>query len=361
MINEEAIQRAVHDIRETESRLQSFASHLKKNSPEFGANDLLDSKLMVPVVDSEVNGSISAVDGGLLAEELHSLDLLLVRSAAVVFKYEHSKLKSYSFIPSGFPPYDVFTPAALDTHEFAWFKNLKRLNSEISRALEIVKIHSVDALFLDGSIVPQLSDKPPHDSPLYADYRLLVKQLLELYAVCEEKNCMLLGIIKDSKGKHFLSLLKRELSLPAAQTQILERTNDTAFIFTLLEPKQRTFAFRYSALPEHPILKDLGVFRERICSVYLKAVKYDRPLRIDFLLPQQETKHPLSFVNRLTSLVYSLSKHNPKYAYPPVLIEADLRAAMHPKEMDLVYKRVASSLGFQPSIFKLRRHSRPFR
>ena len=93
--------------------------------------------------------------------------------------------------------------------------------------------------------------------------------------------------------------------------------------------------------------------------MYLKPVKYDRPVRVDFLIPKNE--NPKAFAEKLSTLVHSLSKLNRQYAAPAILIEADLRAAARPEEMEALYSRIFSQIGMKPSILKLRRNDRPFR
>lgn len=357
MINESAIKNAVEQIRSSESAQKRIAQKMRHEKREISFREAHEGKLIFEVQDIDVNGKIAAVDGGLLAQELHSIDIVLVRAAAVVFEYGGSKLGKHHYHPSSFPDYEVFTPSALEAHEAIWFRNIARLEKEITAAIETIEKYSPNALFLDGSIVPQVSDKPAKESEVYLHYEELIKKYNRLYSLSEKSNCLLLGIIKDSRGKQFLNLAERHLGLSELDISALRKTNDSSFLFNLLNERERTFAFKYASISEHPILRDLRGHGERISSFYLKAVKYDRPLRIDFLLPENDGKR----IGEIASLVYSLSKHNSQYAYPAILIEADLRAALDPKELEIVYDRIFNSVGMSPSIFKLRRNTRPFR
>ena len=355
----EQIARAVGEIRAFEEKLTKLTSHIRKENPKLSSKDALEEKLFLGTPDVEFTGKITAVDGGILANELHALDLFLIRSVAASFSYENGRLCGHSFYPAAFPEPEATTEYALDSHESNWLKNIKRLNSEIKCATGAVKKETPAVLFLDGSIIPQVADKPAANSKVYAHYEELVGNYLELFRLCESQGVMLAGIIKDSRGKHFLSLVEKEMALPPGEADLLTKTNDTAFLFSLLQEKERTLAFQYATFSDHPILKDFKGFAEKVCSFYLKPVKYDRPLRVDFLLPKNQEIG--AYVQTLSSLVYSLSKHNRQYAYPAVLIEADLRAAMDPQELDRVYDTYFAQAGMSASTFKLRRNSRPFR
>ncbi len=105
---------------------------------------------------------------------------------------------------------------------------------------------------------------------------------------------------------------------------------------------------------EHQVLKDLNDWGARVNAFYLKAVERDRPMRIEFL----EGKR--SF-DEIASLIFTLSRINKNYAYPAVLIEADLRAALEQGELDRVYGELVARTGLRSSVLKLKRDSRPFR
>ncbi|MFH1751209.1 MAG: DNA double-strand break repair nuclease NurA [Candidatus Micrarchaeota archaeon] len=357
MINETAIRNAAEQIRRSESLQQRIAEAIRKDASSISFRESLEEHLLFEIPETEVNGKIAAVDGGLLSEELHSIDIVLVRAAAAIFEYEGSKLKKHHYYPSSFPDYEVHTPSALEAHEAIWYRNIARLEMEVNAATETIEKYSPLALFMDGSIVPQVSDKPAKESAVHALYEKLAEDYRKLFSLSEKSNCLLVGIIKDSRGKHFLNLAEKHMGLAPSDIEVLKKTNDSSFLFNLLKEGERTFAFKYASISEHPILRDLGEHSGRISSFYLKAVKYDRPLRIDFLLPENDGGR----IEQVASLVYALSRQNRQYAYPAILIEADLRAALDPKELEIVYDRIFNSVGMSSSIFKLRRNTRPFR
>ncbi|VVB98593.1 Uncharacterised protein [uncultured archaeon] len=149
-------------------------------------------------------------------------------------------------------------------------------------------------------------------------------------------------MIKDSRSKRFVDIAKAAIDL---------HSSDTVFLNHLLKEGERTFAFRYTSdVKRHPITRDFGTEAEAVNAMYLKPVEGDRPLRVEFIG---------SDFSGIASLVYTLSKINRTYAYPSVLIEADLRAALDPLELERAQKSLAMQTGM--GMMPLRRNSRPFR
>ncbi len=148
-------------------------------------------------------------------------------------------------------------------------------------------------------------------------------------------------------------------NLSLNQRNALESSNDTSFLYNLLEPGFRTGAFKYaSSASEEVVLKDLGNYSKRIASFYLRAVEMDRPLRVDFLLPKDSNDQSIELIAKS---IYSLSRNNREYGYPAALIEADLRAVLQIEEMDFAYNRLFTKTGLKADVFKLRKNTRPFR
>jgi hypothetical protein len=92
-------------------------------------------------------------------------------------------------------------------------------------------------------------------------------------------------------------------------------------------------------------------------AFYLKPVAFDRPLRVEFLhTPGQNIS---GHASEIASIVFSQSCMHREYAYPAILIEADLHARLHPDEIELVYDKILNKLG-KGFKLRLRRDYRPF-
>jgi len=342
----------VDSIKELEERREVLARKLREEGREVYP-DALEKGLIHRVEPVELSCSVAAVDGGLAAQEFHGFDLVLTRAVSVIFEYKNSKKASHTYYPSRIPEADSDALTALDSHEFTWHKSLMRLIKEIEVASETVEKHKPSCILLDGSIVPQISDKPSEDSPVRPLYNRLLEGYKKLYSLCEEKECQLIGVIKDSRGKRFIEILEK--TLPAGERGTLATSHDTSFLHFLLNEGERTFEFHYSSAErEHQVLKDLGEWGAKIHAFYLKPVKDDRPLRVEFLKTKKDA-------GEVASLIYSLSRINQKYAYPAILIEADLRAAMDRSEIERACRNLLLRAGRRVSFLPLRRDSRPFR
>ncbi len=338
------------NIKQIESSRRLLASSLRATS-ETVFPEALEKNLIHAVSTIDFNGSVCAVDGGLLAQEYQGFDLILSRAVGVLFTYKEGRLVSHKYFPNALPSIDSDTLFSLETHEFNLHKSLFRLKKEVSCAIECVKKWKPNFLFLDGSLIPQISDKPAEDNELSSYYKEVVGLHKQLYSLCSESGCVLVGVIKDSRGKRFLELVSRVID----GGDVLARSNDTSFLNFLLNVGERSFAFYYSRSPrEHQILKDFGEFGERLAVTYLKPVLDDQPLRIEFFSGAAN-------IDVVASTICSLSCINKKYAYPAVLIEADLRAALDPIELERSYRDLSMRTGLAPNSIKLRRNNRPFR
>ncbi|MDE1798710.1 MAG: DNA double-strand break repair nuclease NurA [Candidatus Micrarchaeota archaeon] len=337
---------------EREDQWASLAARLRFNSGKIQYSEALESDLIYPVPPRTPDGTFAAVDGGLGTQEFHGLDLLVLRALAVQFKYDHGKLVSHAYYPSSRPHLQVQARSGLDAFELTRFTSLHRLRAELSAAYGALEKWKPSYLLLDGSLAPLVSDKPPDDSDLLELYTNVVQLYQKLYAGASAQGCNLVGVTKDSRGRRFMDLISRAVpeSAPA-----LANASDTAFLDHLLKEGERTFAFRYSVQPaKNPVLQDLGEWAGRILTFYLKPVAGDRPLRIEFL----STVSPFADI---ASVMAGLSALHPHYAYPAILIEADLRAALETTEVEHVVHDLSARVGRKRPLMPLRRDSRPFR
>jgi len=338
-------------IAASERARADLAKRLRFNSGKMEYAETLEKELFCPVEKAEVQGSVAAVDSGIAGEELHGFDFLLMRSVGVVFDYKGSKVASHKYFPSSLPKMEYDVRSGLDSHDVMWHKSLFRLRGELSCASSLIGKHSPAYMLMDGSIAPLLSDKPSEESEIKPLYDEVVSEYRRLYETAWKRNCALLGVIKDSRSKRFIEIVQKHSQNEAG----FAHTTDTNFLFFMLEAGERTCAFSYASSPgKHQILKDLGQWAEKILAFYVKPVKDDRPLRVEFLSGQKT-------FGQIASFAHSLSSLHKAYAYPAVLIEADLRAALAGDEFERAYGSLFSRLGAGSSVMRLRRNIRPFR
>ena len=212
----------------------------------------LESNLAIPVSGTKIEGKVCAVDSGLLSSELHGIDIVVCRPACSCFSYSDSHVVSASYHPSRVPEPAIDVRIGLDHSEAQIFRQLFRLEQEISCAISVAENKTLrpNILFLDGSIVPLPSDKPSSESVLSPQYSKLIENYVRLYSICEKENIILMGLSKDSRGRRFVDSVKPQLST---------RASDSVFLNHLLAARERTFSMSYTPFPKkHPILRDIG-------------------------------------------------------------------------------------------------------
>jgi len=245
------------------------------------------------------------------------------------FIYDGASISSHSYVPGPSPEPLMRMHDGLDEHESNVFRSLARLDSEIGLACRMVSDIKPDLMLLDGSLWLVPSDRPPSSSPLSGAYADLVALHKRLYSLCDQAGTILCGVIKDTRA--------RRLSEAHG-----ERCSDSVLLSYALEEGECTAPMPYSESEG----KEPEGFRDRIKYAYLKPSEHDLPLRIEYLDSGTDP----------SGMVMALSALSPSFAYPAILVEADMRAAMDGREMDAVNGTLIS-LGLRA----LRRDSRPFR
>ncbi|MEK6982897.1 MAG: DNA double-strand break repair nuclease NurA [Candidatus Micrarchaeota archaeon] len=338
-------------------KLYTLSSHIKEHKNSLSkVSDEIRSTLKIPddeaVIEKQltfslsklrVNNSVCAVDSGFIDQHMHGVDIVMVKSVAVNFIYENSKLIAHSYLPSRFPNIVLEFKTGLDDHEANLFKSLVRLKYELTTAIDSIIKFNPKVLLIDGSLLPIPSDKPNKESELYSLYLEVIEIYKKLFSLCSEKEILLFGVIKDTRSKKFVDLYN------------VNGTNDTMFLDTLLKKGERTFTMKYSTTLT-PALKDLEGASEKVCVFYIKCNSQEFPLRIEYYNAKQVNEQ--TDLSDITNTIYSICAINPDYAYPPPLIEADLCAAILPEEAD----KLASIHSLSGEVLRpLRRDSRLFR
>jgi len=376
---ENTLAEIVERIREQDIRRCQIAAIVKKlkdnidltNLDEQEPKAIVENKLTFDVEpDALSNVAVAGVDGGVLSEALHGLDLILTRAVAAIFRYRDGRLSIADYYPSELPePHLIPVVEPLDAKEFELIASMQRQLTELRLAAEVASSGGADILLLDGSVVPQYVDRFPHGKKVTKTYRELIEAFSNLYEVCEKSNVLLAGIVKDSRGTRFLDILRHKImqklvddqnlhgndcSILLRSDDILASSRDTAFLEYMLEVGERSCVFKYADAPG--ALLDLNKWSKKIHAFYIKTVPYDYPLRVEFVDPHGE---PTKIVERVASVVYALSQNHDAYGLPSVLIEADACARLAESDLDIVHDSIVDRLG--PSVFMdLRRNRRPF-
>ncbi len=356
----------VQKINYIESRRIKFSKFLRKinNDFEIGPNKEIKEKNIINKVNENFPDRISVlgVDGGIVKHSYHGLDLILMRAAGVNFIYNQGKLDKVNYFPSSNP---LSTPKMLmepfsDT-ELNTCYNFERQIMEIDSTIQAIKKLKPDMVFLDGSVIPHYVNKPDNHK-LKHYYERMVEKYKELFKTTKDQETILSGVIEDSRGVKFCDILTRRImsemgsELSEELQGILEKTKDSNLLFYTLKKGERTCVFNYSQRPStHPILKEFEDMRDSFFSFYIKTVEFDRPIRVDFL----SFGDTLRTTDRISSVLLKTSGHA-GYGLPAVLIEADQRAKLSEKDIDIFYSDIVRQVGNVSSLFKMRREMRPF-
>jgi len=354
-------------IREQEGKRRKVAEALAglRDVKLEGVEEIIEPSLVKPVEqDALTNLTVAGVDGGMLEQQFHGLDLILLRAVVAIFHYREAGLEWAKYFPGemAFPRLiDVAEP--LDAKEFELLAGMERQLIELEHATEAIRANEVKFLLLDGSVVPQYIDRFPHNQSLLERYHKLINAYTKLYETCAESGALLAGAVKDSRGRRFVDILRCKvlpslggLGLKQKELEVLERSRDTVLLDHVLGVGERTFTFRYAEKPASYVLRDLGGWAGRIHAFYLKTVPFDRPLRVEFVDFGGE---PAGTADRIASLVYALSSHHDAFGLPSVLIEADACARLAEEDLCIVRDSIADRIG-PSALLDLRRHRRPF-
>jgi hypothetical protein len=230
----------------------------------------------------------------------------------------------------------------------------------------------VDLIVLDGSIVPQLSDKPPFYSAYAKRYKEVVDLYEKLYKSCIDTGTLLAGVVGDSRSTRYMQILGLLLphlieKTPAMRKllefdyrRVVQQTKDVDLLEKVLDPGERSPVFRYAeSTSENTTFGDFNnkTWADLVNTFYLRTVEFDRPIRIEFLATES---NKLLTARKIASVILPLSCHNAQYGIPSVLIEADARAHLLDRDIEIIYERLVERTGNPMILTRLRRERRPF-
>lgn len=352
------LDKVAEEVKGLEEKRRMLGQFLREiTGVEIRSKEVLEKKISFPVKRSDLkDAKIIGVDGGLVRQAYHAVDLILTRSVGVAFIFKNGKLDKVDYYPNAFPSPQL--TVITDSHslqDLMLTASLERQQSEVKMLTEMGDLGG-DLVLADGSIVPHPMDRPKNSSPLFRRY----ERLLELYRGLYSTKMLLAGVNEDSRSKRVTDILSESIlaQIKDARVEqlsaILKSTRDSNLLFHVLKEGERSFVFRYSE--ESQIIKDLGDVAKNVYSFYMKTTSFDRPIRVDFY----SEKDPVNDADKIASLLFPISSHNQEYGFPTVLVEADSKARLREEELDVVHSYIVDKVGSISALYKLRRDSRPF-
>ncbi|MCX8158276.1 MAG: DNA double-strand break repair nuclease NurA [Candidatus Diapherotrites archaeon] len=316
-----------------------------------------EDKLVYDIPSTNFCGKVVGIDSGFNFKRHIYFDLFFVRCIGVVFDYKDNKINLVQYYPDKFfYPKGYILYSNIDSEDEQSSLNILRLKEEVNMATKLIIDHKPSFCFLDGSILPQYTDKPKRSENAILQYKELIRDFEKLFSVAEENNCFLVGCIKDSRGRRALEIIENIVdNIPK---NISEKLNDIVLFNYLLRSSQRSFAFSYSSPKEkHPILLDFDDYwSNKVFAFYIKPSFKDCPFRVEFIA----NKDNLSEVaDKISRVVCFLSSFSNEFSFPSVLIEADLRARIGHNEVDFFYNKIVDNLMIKDK-FNMRRNRKPF-
>ncbi len=346
----------MHEIMLTVSRIaESIADAERKRSR---LADFLKKLPDVPLrsaisPDPLLNLKVAAVDGGLVKKSLHGMDCVLARAAAACFHYRDGRVSEVRYFPSRNPAPRPGVYEALSEIDWNHFSALSRLGEEVRTAASCIEELKPDILLMDGMITPHYLDRPSKSSPLHTPYMNLLQSYKRLFKAALCQGVALAGIMEDSRSTLFCNFISESVlsklhhpMLPEIRS-LLRKTRDSNLLHLVLETGERSLSF-----PLEPP-KDLDFDVPPMDTFYLKAARFDRPIKVDFL--KQSVKEDV-----LAGILLAISRHHSGYGLPAPLIEADSIAKLSAQDMEDFYSSILSKAGTFPGTLTLRREKRPF-
>lgn len=376
--NIQSIAQKIHKIESENDRFAEIFFNLKyeidfKLIPSLISNDISEDRMVYNVSPTSLSGlSIVGIDGGVISKSFYNFDLIASRAVACIFKFDKNK-PYVDYFPNKSPIPNIIpnlTPSNQNESEI--FISLERLSKEIELAILITKRpERPNIIILDGSILPLPNDKPNYSSKILIKYQQVIEKYRILFESCIENNIMLVGCVKDSRSKRFISFLGKIIPnlinyyphlnfiLDLDYRGIIQRIYDCELLYRILDVNERTCVLSYSNSPDnHNILKDFDEkLVQKLKIFYLKSVPFDFPIRIEFLTLNS---NPISTANKISSAILPLACHHAEFAVPSILIEADARAKLMESDLDILYDLLIQKIGLNQNYLKLKRNRRPF-
>ena len=203
-------------ISETESQRSKIGKFLRDVDSATNlslGSEIFEEKIFQKINPVALDGlRVGGVDGGLVKQSLHGIDLILTRAVGVLFEFKGDKLSDAKYYPQSIPsPIPNIVVDPFSNLEFEVNSNIERMITEATTAAEFVEKFKPEILFMHGSIVPHYTDKPSKTSLLFPSYQRMIEAYTHLFSVCKDSKTILAGVIEDSRGTRFCEIVNSQL------------------------------------------------------------------------------------------------------------------------------------------------------
>jgi hypothetical protein len=305
---------------------------------------------------------IAAVDGGLGFREYLGLQITLVKVSVVTYEFNirnHPTIRNYPPLHydenyAFFTDYEAYTETSGSV-----LAGLRRTLAENTMLLNFLHTAMTlpDLILLDGSLLPPPLTGVIEDNPLLLqNFQACVQSYRNLYEFCESRRILLVGSVKDTRSNVMRNLLTRAFPrflsdfpsltplLQLSYRKLFQAFSDAELTYKLLQPSQRTLAFRY----ERTVTSHRSVFSSEyrefldefpVYASYVQISPFDLPLRIE-CLGLDDAPALAKKISKIVNILYPLAQINQQCTLPLPQIEAHLRAHIQPIEFNLVVNKL---------------------
>ncbi|MHA1803891.1 MAG: DNA double-strand break repair nuclease NurA [Promethearchaeota archaeon] len=370
-----------------------FSELLLKNLDKLDFSDFVDDpyflikekRIKTRVEASNIYGlNYACVDGSSVLKNFMNIDFSFLKAIVVKYYFKDNFNADISYFPdlNGFNNYAI-EGNYLNTEEQVMdakvsldlrFMELNLLNELLTRESDI------DLIIIDGSIlITPINLIFSKNYEISQTYDKLLQEYQKLYYNCKENRVLLVGVIKDTKTSALTNELREAINLLKPNTInlqhfltsnyriLMDYFTDLDLFNRVLEKGERSCVFKIKR--EIDKIRDDGIKKEipyyfplDFHAFYLKSVRHDFPIRIEFFLEKGSSRNDvISKANLIASLLLPISSCNENYALPIPQIEAHKRATFKPSEIDFLFNNLVRSLhkhGLQ--LVEKRRNRRPF-
>ena len=320
------------------------------------------------------NLTVIAIDGSIITRNFFNFDLSLLRGIGVIYNFNSSGIPEIKYHPKKGQENYKISRILRNSHERETnsLVSVDRALMEISLAIDIIS-HSktyenipekIDLLILDGSILtePLNLAHSQYSHSILKNYHTLIKEYQKLYSICEKKGILLVGVVKDTRSSTFIKFLLKNLPIlmkkyPELEgiteinyRKLMKYFSDTGFFHRLLDVNERSCCFSINSPKKSWKPRQIELFEKNLkyetniigdfdfFSCYLKPVKYDLPIRLEFHMKRSDLS--INTINtriqQISSIILALSSKFEKFAIPIPQIEAHMRAKLSEEDLSVI-------------------------